>query len=214
MGQALGLLTTMPLFAFIGVAVTAATVLVYGEAIWNPVTLVSRMAAEAGSPLLGLVAMVIILVATLSTNIAANVVAPANAVANLSPRRITTRMGGMIAATLGVLILPWKLLDMYQAWLISYSGLLGAIGGVLVCDYLVVRRGELELRELYLDGGRYAYRGGVNPCALIAFAAGVLTALLGLAVPALRFLFSGAWFTAAGVAALVYWFLMRTTDRR
>jgi len=208
-GQAVGLLTTMPLFAFIGVAVTSATVLLYGEAIWNPVDLVTRLAAEYRNPLLGVGAMVAILVATLTTNVAANVVAPANSFANLSPRRVSFRTGGLIAGLLGIAILPWKLLDMYQAWLISYSGLLGAVGGVLVCDYLVLRRGRLELADLYRYGGVYGYSGGINRRAIAATLAGILVALVGLVVPGLGFLFSGAWFSATLVSFALYYGLMR-----
>jgi nucleobase:cation symporter-1, NCS1 family len=209
-GQVVGLLTTMPLFAFIGVAVTGATVLLYGEAIWNPVELVARLAAEQGSPLLGVLAMGAILVATLSTNIAANVVAPANSFANLNPRRISFRLGGLAAGLLGILILPWQLLDMYQTWLISYSGLLGAVAGVLVCDYALLRRGRLVVADLYRTDGAYGYRAGVNRRAVLATAGGIAVALMGTAHPALAFLFSGAWFTAAGAAFLLYYLLMRT----
>ncbi|MGH2709512.1 MAG: cytosine permease, partial [Actinomycetota bacterium] len=177
-GQAVGLLTTMPLFAFIGIAVTSATVLLYGEAIWNPVDLVTRLAAEYRNPLLGIGAMFAILIATLSTNVAANIVAPAYSFANLAPRRISFRAGGLIAGVLGIAILPWKLLDMYQGWLISYSGLLGAVGGVIACDYLVVRRGRLHLPDLYRQDGRYAYTGGINRCAIVATAGGILVALV------------------------------------
>jgi NCS1 family nucleobase:cation symporter-1 len=208
-GQALGLLTTMPLFAFIGVAVTSATVILYREAIWNPVTLVGRMAAESGSAVTGIVALVVLLVATLTTNIAANVVAPANSIANLAPRRFTFRAAGLAACLVGIAILPWRLLDSYQTWLISYSGLLGAAGGVIVCDYLVVRRGVLSLPDLYDERGAYRYRDGVNPAAVLALAAGVAVALAGLLHPSLRFLFSGAWFSAAIVSFLLYWWLMR-----
>ncbi len=208
-GQAIGLLTTMPLFAFIGVAVTSATVILYGEAIWNPVDLISRLTAERGSPVLGILAMFVIVVATLSTNIAANVVAPANSFSNLRPRSISFRMGGYIAGIIGILIFPWKLLDMYQTWLISYSGLLGAVGGVIICDYVVVRRGWLELRDLYLADGAYTYRRGVNWVALAALVAGIGIALLGATHPALRFLFNGAWFSAAIVSFVVYLVLMR-----
>lgn len=213
LGQSVGLLTTMPLFAFIGIAVTGATVLLYGEAIWNPVTLIGRVAGEQGTPLLGLLALVAILVATLTTNIAANVVAPANTFANLSPRRVGFRLGGLITALVGIAILPWRLLDAYQTWLISYSGLLGAVGGILVCDYLVLRRGRLVVDDLYRMDGRYAYAGGVNPRALVALGAGVVTALAGLLDPALSFLFEGAWFSAALVAALVYFVLMGPARR-
>ena len=208
-GQALGLLTTMPLFAFIGVAVTSATVILYGKAIWNPVELVGRLAAEQQSPVLALLALVAILVATLTTNIAANIVAPANSFANLSPQRISARLGGVIAALIGIVILPWKLLDAYQTWLLSYSGLLGAVGGVIVCDYLVVRGRQLRLRDLYLAGGAYEYRGGVNYRAVGAVLAGILVALAGTLHPRLRFLFSGAWFSAAIVSFILYSYLMR-----
>ncbi|MGQ0704468.1 MAG: NCS1 family nucleobase:cation symporter-1 [Gemmatimonadales bacterium] len=204
-GQTLGLLTTMPLFAFIGIAVTSATVMLYGQAIWNPVELVARLAGERG-PLLAIIALLAILVATLTTNLAANVVAPANAFANLSPRRISARLGGLIAAAIGVLILPWKLLDAYQTWLISYSGLLGAVGGVIVCDYLVVRGRRLSLHDLYAEDGSY---GLINRSAIIATVAGILVALAGTLHPSLHFLFSGAWFSAALVSFVLYSYLMR-----
>jgi nucleobase:cation symporter-1, NCS1 family len=208
-GQALGLLTTMPLFAFIGVAVTSATVILYGKAIWNPVELVGRLAGEQRNPALAVLALVAILIATLTTNIAANIVAPAYSFANLNPRRISARLGGLLAALIGIVILPWKLLDAYQTWLLSYSGLLGAVGGVIVCDYLVVRRCRLQLRDLYLAGGVYEYRRGVNYRAVAAAAAGILVALAGTLHPRLRFLFSGAWFSAAFVSSILYWYLMR-----
>ena len=208
-GQALGLLTTMPLFAFVGIAVTSATVVIYGEAIWNPVDLLARVAAESGNAALGLLALGAIAVATLTTNIAANVVAPAISIANLNPQRISFQLGGLMAGVVGILIFPWKLLDMYQGWLITYSGLLGAVGGVLVCDYALVRRGVLLLADLYREQGAYTYRGGVNPHAMAALAAGVAVALAGLAHPAVRFLFDGAWFSAAIVSFGLYWILMK-----
>jgi NCS1 family nucleobase:cation symporter-1 len=209
LGQAVGLLTTMPLFSFIGVAVTSATVLLYGEAIWNPIDLLARLTAEHGNPALGITVMLVLIVATLTTNIAANVVAPANSFSAVAPRRISFRAGGLIAGTIGILILPWKLLDMYQGWLITYSGLLGAVGGILIADYFVVRRTRLSVVDLYDTDGMYSYHNGVNPRALIAFAAGVVTALAGKVVPAVGFLFSGAWFSATIVAFVVYVLLMR-----
>jgi NCS1 family nucleobase:cation symporter-1 len=209
LGQALGLLTTMPLFAFIGVAVTSATVVLYGQAIWNPVDLLARLTDESGNPLLGLLALAAVAIATVTTNIAANVVAPANSIANLFPRHIGFRAGGLIAGAIGILIFPWKLLDMYQTWLITYSGLLGAVGGVIVCDYLVVRRGLLQVRDLYAPDGAYLYTRGVNGRALIALAAGILVALAGTFTPTLRFLFDGAWFSAAIVSFALYWMLTK-----
>lgn len=210
-GQAIGLLTTMPLFAFIGVAVTAATVILFGEAIWNPVDLLARLTAEAGSPLIGVAAMTVLAIATLSTNIAANVVAPANSFSALAPRRISFRLGGMLAAVAGIAIMPWRLLEAYQGWLISYSGLLGAVGGVMICDYLVIRRMQLDVVALYAPTGIYSYDNGINRKAMVALALGIFAALIGLWVPALYVLFQGSWFSAAGVSFVAYWLFMRDT---
>ncbi len=207
-GQTVGLLTTMPAFAFVGIAVTSATVVLYGEAIWNPIDLVVRLTAGQNA-WLGVVAMLVLALATLSSNIAANVVAPANSFSNLAPRKISFRAGGMIAGAIGILIFPWLLLDAYQTWLIGYSGLLGAVGGVLICDYWWVRRFKLVLEDLYSETGAYTYRGGVNPAAMIALGSGILVALAGKLDPSLSFLFDGAWFSAAAVASLVYAWLMR-----
>ena len=209
-GQALGILTTMPLFAFIGIAVTSATVTIYGEAIWNPVTLVARMTTDLDNPLLGLIVLFVLLIATLTTNIAANIVAPANAIANLAPRQVTARGGGLVAALIGIVILPWKLLDSYQTWLITYSGLLGAVGGVIVCDYLLVRRGQLRVADLYSETGAYSYDAGINRIGMLAMGAGIVVALSGLLHPSVRFLFNGAWFSAAIVAFVFYAILMRS----
>ncbi|MCH7823850.1 MAG: NCS1 family nucleobase:cation symporter-1 [Acidobacteria bacterium] len=217
LGQTIGLLTAMPLVSFVGISVTSATVILYGEAMWNPVDLVSRLSADYESPLVGVLAMFALVLATLSTNIAANVVAPANSFSNLVPERISFRVGGLIAGTIGILIFPWRLLDMYQTWLISYSGLLGAAGGVIVCDYLLIRRTELDLPGLYGRNGTYDYKGGFNPAAIAALTAGILVALAGKLHPALAFLFNGAWFSAATVSFFVYLIMMKkkpTTETR
>jgi NCS1 family nucleobase:cation symporter-1 len=208
-GQAVGLLTTMPFVAGVGVLVTGATVVRYGEAIWNPVDLLARLTTESGNAAIGALAMIAILVATLTTNIAANIVAPANSFANLAPRRIGFRTGGLIAGLIGIAIVPWALLDRYQTWLLTYSGLLGAVGGVLTCDYVVLRRGTLNVPDLYALAGRYTYRSGVNRAATWALAAGVAVAATGLLAPPLGFLFDGAWFSAAFVSGVVYYVLMR-----
>ena len=213
-GQALGLLITMPLFAFIGIAVTGATLILFDEAIWNPVDLLARLTAESESPILGLGALLVLVVATLSTNIAANVVSPANSFSNLMPRSISFRLGGLLAGAVGILIFPWVLLDRYQTWLISYSGLLGAVAGVLVCDYLVVRRLVLDVDDLYDSRGRYSYQSGFNRAALWAFGLGLLVALSGKVDSRLDFLFSGAWFSAAAVSFTTYWILMRSSCER
>lgn len=207
-GQLLGLPPTMVLFSFIGVVVTAATVILYGKAIWDPVELVVRIAGETQSTGLAFLAMLTLAIATLSTNIAANIVGPANSFANAFPRLLTFRGGGMVAATLGVLLCPWLLLNVYIGWLVSYSGLLGAVGGVLLADYWLVRRTELDLGGLYESRGPYSYTGGFNLKAIAATVAGLAVVGLGYLVPALAFLAQGAWFTGVLVSAVVYTLLM------
>lgn len=122
--------------------------------------------------------------------------------------------GGLIAGGVGISIFPWVLLDRYQTWLLSYSGLLGAVAGVLVCDYVIVRRLELDVDDLYDRRGQYSYQGGFNRAALWAFGIGVLVALSGKLDPRLDFLFSGAWFSAAAVSFVIYWILMRSSRKR
>lgn len=204
LGQLYGLPTTMLLFSFIGVAVTSATVILYGEALWDPVQLVIRMSHETGSTALAVLAMLTLAIATLSTNIAANVVGPANSLAAAFPRALDFRRGGLVAAGFGVLLCPWLLLDYYTSWLVSYSGLLGAVSGVLLADYWLVRRTELDLRGLYDDHGPYAYRRGFNPDAMLATAVGVAVVLLGKLSADLEFLFQGAWFSGFLASAAVY----------
>jgi NCS1 family nucleobase:cation symporter-1 len=204
-GQLLGLPTTMALFAFIGVAVTSASALIFGQVIWDPVQLLSRVE----NPALEAVALVIVLLATLSTNVAANVVAPANSLANLWPSHISFARGAVIAGAVGVVLMPWRLVanpDRYFGWLVAYSALLGPVAGVLVADYWVVRRGQLDVPELYVAHGRYGQWRGP---AFIALFAGILIALAGLAIPPLRWLYDYAWFVGFAIAALVYGGLAR-----
>jgi NCS1 family nucleobase:cation symporter-1 len=207
-GQALGLPATMALYSFIGVAVTSATILIFGEPIWDPVTLLSRF----DSPIVVLLALVALLVATLTTNIAANVVSPANDFSNLWPRKISFRTGGMITAVLGVVMMPWKVLANYGTyifgWLIGYSSFLGPIAGILIADYWLLRRQELHSVDLYVRGGAYEYTGGLNLGAVLALCIGVGVSLLGLLVPALRWLYDYAWFVGFASAFGVYMLVM------
>src|SRR5438309_3111130 len=149
LGQALGLPTTMTFYSFIGIAVTSATIVVFGEAIWDPVAVLSRL----GNPLAVVVAMIALLMATLNVNVAANVVSPANDFSNLYPRRISFRMGGLMTCAIGILMQPWKLLANYGSyifgWLVGYSGFLGPIAGVLICDYFVLRTKIILVADLY-----------------------------------------------------------------
>ena len=209
-GQALGLPPTMALFSFIGVAVASATLLIFGEAIWDPVAL----CAKFDNPLVVLLSVFALAVATLTTNIAANVVSPANALANLAPRHISFVTGGLITGVIGIAMMPWKLLSDFQAyifgWLVGYSGLLGPIAAILIVDYWVIKKRRINVRDLYVEGGEYPL---IHWPAMIALAAGVAAAAIGLVVPALRTLYDYAWFVGFAVAAAVYLALARRPQR-
>jgi NCS1 family nucleobase:cation symporter-1 len=145
-------------------------------------------------------------------NIAANVVSPSNDFANLAPQLISFRTGGMITGLLGLAMMPWKLMSTFGSyifgWLIGYSGLLGPVAGIMVADYFLIRGTRLDTVSLYRRGGPYEYSRGVNPRAIVALVSGVVVALIGLAVPPLRFLYDYAWFVGFFVAASSYYLLM------
>ncbi len=205
-GQAVGLPPAMTLYSFIGVAVTSASVVLFGEAIWDPVILLSRFQ----QPLVASIALIALLIATLNTNVAANVVSPSNDFSNLNPRLISFRTGGIITGIAGLCMMPWKLLTDFNSyifgWLIGYSGLLGPIAGIMITDYFLVRRTRLDVASLYTRNGAYEYRNGFNPRALIALVAGIAVALCGLIFPGLRFLYDYAWFVGFAVSSFVYFF--------
>lgn len=207
-GQLYGLPTMMTLFSFIGVAVTSASVIIFGKAIWDPVDLLSRL----GSPLVILISLFALLIATITTNVAANVVGPANDFSNLWPSRITFAIGGILTGIVGIAIRPWWLLKDYGTyifgWLVGYSSFLGPIAGIFIADYWLIRKARLSLADLYQSDGIY---GRWNWKALVSLAAGVAVALIGLVVPALRVLYDYAWFAGFGVAFVLYWALMRGT---
>jgi nucleobase:cation symporter-1, NCS1 family len=217
LGQALGLPTTMALYSFIGVAVTSATIRIYGKPIWDPVDLLSKFR----NPLVLSVAMVSLCLATLATNIAANVVSPANDFAHLWPRRISFRTGGLITGVLGILMQPWKLIGDPSGyifkWLVAYSALLGAVGGVLIADYYAIRRTKLDLGGLYRAGGPYWYSGGFNPAAMIALAVGIAPCVPGFlgtigameVAPIWISMYHYAWFISFGLSAVSYLILMK-----
>jgi len=207
-GQAIGLPPSMIIFSFIGIAVTSATVIIYGEAIWNPVELLSKFE----NPIIVSIALISLIIATLTTNIAANVVSPANDFANLSPKHINFIKGGLITAVMGILMMPWKLLADYSdyifGWLIGYSSFLGPIAGILICDYFIIRKRRITTVDLYNPEGSYTYNKGFNLKAIYALAAGVFIALVGLVIPPLSFLYDYAWFVGFTLAFFMYWALM------
>lgn len=207
-GQALGLPTAMTLYSFIGVAVTSASVVLFGQAIWDPVALLGRF----HEPVIASIALVALLVATLNTNVAANVVSPSNDFSNLNPRLISFRTGGLITGVIGILMMPWKLLTDFNSyifgWLVGYSGLLGPIAGIMIADYFIVRSRTLNLPALYERGGIYEYSRGFNWRAMIALGLGAAVALVGLLLPSLRWLYDYAWFVGFVISAAAYCLLM------
>jgi NCS1 family nucleobase:cation symporter-1 len=225
LGQLLGLPTTMTAFAFIGVAVTSATIVLFGEAIWDPVVLIARI----GSPVVIVLGALVILCAQLTVNMAANVVSPANDFSSLAPRRISYVTGGLMTAAFGILMMPWKLYADAAAyiftWLIGYSSLMGAVGGVLITDYWILRRRQLDLPALFDPNGRYAYQRGVNWRAMAALVIAVLPVLPGFlhaaATPGgqvanptlLDALYTYAWFVTFAISSIAYLLLSKTSGR-
>ncbi|AKU22350.1 NCS1 family nucleobase:cation symporter-1 [Massilia sp. NR 4-1] len=218
-GQSVGLPVPMGLLAALAVIVTSATIVLYGKAIWDPVDLASRMTGAAV-----LIALIILLIDTVSVNLAANLVGPAYDFSALAPRLISYRAGGYLTASIAIVMMPWKLLESTQGyiftWLIGYSALLGPIAGVLIIDYYFVRKTELHVEDLYRENGRYSYGNGWNSAALVAFVLGVLPNIPGFlnaAFPAsfpgvadgFKTIYTYAWFVGIAISALVYGVMMK-----
>ncbi|WP_458232160.1 NCS1 family nucleobase:cation symporter-1 [Roseateles sp. P5_E8] len=217
-GQAIGLPLPMGLLAALAVFVTSATVVIYGKAIWDPVDLASRMTGAAV-----LIALIVLLIDTVSVNLAANLVGPAYDFSALAPGKISYKLGGILTAGIAIVMMPWKILASTEGyiftWLIGYSALLGPVAGILIVDYYVLRKTELVVGDLYVEGGRYSYRGGWNMAAVIAFIVGVapnIPGFLNAAFPAafpevgavFKAVYTYAWFIGLALAALVYGVLM------
>jgi NCS1 family nucleobase:cation symporter-1 len=218
-GQTVGLPVPMGLLAALAVIVTSATVVLYGKAIWDPVDLSSRMTGAAV-----LVALLILLIDTVSVNLAANLVGPAYDFSALAPKTISYKTGGYITAGIAILMMPWKILESTQGyiftWLIGYSALLGPIAGVLIIDYYFVRKTELNVADLYREDGQYSYGKGWNMAALVAFVIGVLPNIPGFlnaAFPAsfpnvsetFKTIYTYAWFVGIAISAIVYGVMMK-----
>ncbi len=229
LGQALGLPTTMTFFSAIGILITSATVVVYGQAIWDPTELLGK--PEFANPIVVLVSLVSIGVATLSVNVAANVVSPAFDFANLWPERIDFKIGGIITAVIGILIMPWKLMatagGYIFTWLVGYSALLGPIAGVMICDFWVLRRKNLHVDDLYRTNGLYRFKGGINVWAVVALVLGILPNIPGFiltlkganpdtatgADAAFLHIYAFAWMIGFAVAFVAYWALMMAFEK-
>src|SRR6185369_12384077 len=214
LGQSIGLPLPMGLLAMMAVFVTSATVVIYGKAIWDPVDLSSRMTGAAV-----LIALIVLLIDTVSVNLAANLVGPAYDFSALDPRRISYTAGGIITAVIAILMMPWKVLETTQGyiftWLIGYSALLGPVAGILIVDYYLIRKKELSIDDLYDENGAYRYSSGWNWIAIVALVLGVLPNVPGFlnaafpqAFPGVGDFFKGvytyAWFVGLAIAALVY----------
>jgi NCS1 family nucleobase:cation symporter-1 len=203
-GQVVALPTTMTLFAAMGVVITSASAEIYGAPIWDPVKLVGHFQSR----LVVAISMFTVVVATVSVNIAANVVSPANDFANLAPGKISFRTGGLITGLIGIAMCPWKLIadpkGYIFTWLLGYSGGLGSIAGVLVCDYWFVRRGRLVLADLYRRDGEYRYARGWNWPAILATAVGCALSWVGAFVDSVKVLYDYAWFVGAFASAATY----------
>ena len=208
-GQVVALPTTMFVFSAMGVTITSATAIIYGELIWDPIKLVGKFQ----DPFVIAISMFTAVVATLAVNIAANVVSPANDFANAFPRAISFKTGGLITGIVGIAIMPWRLLSdpsgYIFTWLLGYSGGLGSIAGVLIADYWILRKTRLRLEDLYLPDGAYRYTAGWHMPGVVATLAGCGAAWAGLIVPSLRPVYDYAWFVGFGVSAVVYLALAR-----
>jgi nucleobase:cation symporter-1, NCS1 family len=208
-GQVVALPSTMTVFAAMGIVITSATVLIHGKAISDPIALGGMF----DNRLIVAIAMFTVVIATLAVNIAANVVSPANDFANAFPSKIDFPRGGLITGVIGILMMPWELLKnpgrYIFGWLIGYSGSLGSIAGVLIVDYWIIRRTQLDLRSLYTPDGAYRYQNGWNVPATVATLVGAAVALLGAFWTPMRPIYDWSWFVGFGLAGGIYWALMQ-----
>lgn len=208
-GQVVALPTTMTVFATMGVIITSASAIIFGKVIWEPVVLIG----EFHDAIIVAVAMFTVVVATLSVNIAANVVSPANDFANAFPRWISFRLGGLITGVIGVLMRPWRLLADPSGyifnWLLGYSGGLGSIAGILITDYWILRRKELQVADLYRTAGVYRYMAGWNWRAIAATLLGCFLAWGGLFLRPLAPLYNYGWFVGLFASGGSYYVLMK-----
>jgi NCS1 family nucleobase:cation symporter-1 len=207
-GQSLSLPLTMGAFSFIAISVTSATVVIFGKALWDPVAVLNRFPAPVV-----LIGALIITISSLTINVGANVVAPARAIENLWPRRITFAMGALITGLLGIAIQPWYIMGNFGnyifGWLGTYGALLGPIDGIAIADYWLVRKRRLALAELYMTQGRYHYSRGMNWNSVTALIVGIAVPMLGHFLPGLGWLWDNALIVGLVVAAAVYTYLMR-----
>jgi NCS1 family nucleobase:cation symporter-1 len=219
-GQIIGLPPSMTFFAFVGVIVTSSTAIIYGNTEWDIV----KLAGKFDSKIMVTFAMIGIIISTLATNIAANIVSPANDFANLNPQKINFKIGGYITGVIGILIFPWKLIadpnGYIFTWLIAYSSLLGPVGGIMIVDYYFIRKRNLIAEDLYKHEGSYRYTNGFNWNAILALILGILPNVPGFLIQVdlievglfpvwIIALYNYAWFVGFGVSGIIYMILMK-----
>ncbi|CAK7343280.1 unnamed protein product [Dovyalis caffra] len=211
-----GLPIFMGAFTFVGLAVTSSTRVIFGHVISSPIKLLEQI----GGLTTMILAIIGISLATITTNIAANVVAPANALVNLSPSKFTFRRGALLTALLCIAFQPWRLLQSSESfvytWLVGYSALLGPIGGIVLADYYLIRKTDLSVKDLYSSSpyGAYYYSGGYNLAAMAALIIGILPVIPGLlqkvglfsAIPeTFLVIYNNAWFFSFFLSGFLYW---------
>lgn len=211
MGQMMGLPLTMLFFASLGVVLTAASTTLVGETISDPINLIGKIE----SPIWVVIAMTMIILATLSTNTAANIVSPTNDFQNIAPKKINQTKGVLLTGLIGILLMSWELFKklgvidsdvsveaMYTGWLLGYSSLLGPIAGIMVVDYFVIKKQTLELAELYKAGSIYA---GINKPGLLSFIIPVAISILALTTGYLSWFYQYGWFTGSISGGILYY---------
>ncbi|MEE4136298.1 MAG: NCS1 family nucleobase:cation symporter-1 [Desulforhopalus sp.] len=219
-GQVVGLPLTMLLFAALGVVLTAASPALVGETLSDPISLIGKI----DSPFWVVTAMLLIIIATISTNTAANIVSPTNDFQNIFPKMINSRRGTLLTGITGILLMSWELLrkmgwvisdvsveSMYSNWLLGYSSLLGPIAGIMIVDYFLIKKQTLSLPDLYLTKGCYP---AINSAGLVAFLVPVALTVFSLATGLLPWFYSYGWFTGSAMGGVLYWGLMsvKTAD--
>ncbi|WP_430462729.1 NCS1 family nucleobase:cation symporter-1 [Thalassolituus sp. LLYu03] len=210
-GQIIGLPLTMFFFAALGVVMTAASPALVGEVVSDPISLIGKI----DSPFWVVVAMVLIIIATISTNTAANVVSPTNDFQNIAPKYINNTRGVLLTGFVGLLLMSWELLkkagllesdvsveSMYSNWLLGYSSLLGPIAGIMIVDYFLIKNQELDLVSLYSEKGSYPM---VNYTGFIAFLVPVALTVIAITTGFLSWFYSYGWFTGAISGAVIYY---------
>lgn len=212
-GQIIGLPFMMMLIAFVSIFVTGCGLLVFGELLWDPTSVVVKI----GNPIASVVGCLGIAIAQVTTNVAANIVAPANGFSNLAPKKISYRTGVLIGALISVLIMPWKLLASPEGYIFNFLGTyavyLGPLAGIYIADYYIVKKRRIDTYSLFVGkGGRYWYQNGVNRAAIAVWVISVIPPTLGLLFPGNAFfkgIFDNGWIFGFVLSLIIYPLFMK-----